>query len=90
MLHDRFYSEWIQPTTATPFGEKISVLVKIRIEQDGRVSQFEVARPSGNVVVDESVTAVAQRVTQVDPLPDGLGTGGHYDVRINFELNSEQ
>jgi TonB family protein len=89
MLHDRFHSAWIQPTTATPTGDKISVLVKVRIEQDGSVSQFQVLKPSGNIAVDESVSAVSKRVRQVDPLPDGLGTAGHYDVRINFELNSE-
>ena len=90
MLHDRFYSEWIQPTTVISSGAKLSALVKIRIEKDGRVSEFEIIKPSGNVVVDESVAATAKRVTQVDPLPDGIGSGGHYDVRINFELNSEQ
>ncbi|PYL87006.1 MAG: hypothetical protein DMF17_04330 [Verrucomicrobia bacterium] len=88
MLHDRFYSEWIQPTTVISSGTKLSALVKIRIEKDGRVSDFEIIKPSGNVVVDESVAATAKRVTQVDPLPDGIGSGGHYDVRINFELNS--
>jgi TonB family protein len=71
-------------------GSKISALVKIRIEKDGRVSTFEIIKPSGNMVVDESVAAVAKRVTDVDPLPAGLGSGGHYDVKINFELNSEQ
>jgi TonB family protein len=90
MLHDRFYSEWIQPTTVISSGTKLSALVKIRIEKDGRVSDFEIIKPSGNVVVDESVAATAKRVTQVDPLPDGIGSGGHYDVRINFELNSEE
>jgi TonB family protein len=65
-------------------------MVKIRIEKDGRVSDFEIIKTSGNVVVDESVAATAKRVTQVDPLPDGIGSGGHYDVRINFELNSEE
>jgi len=89
MLHDRFHSAWIQPTTVAQSGEKISVLVRVRIEQDGSVSQFQVVKPSGNVVIDESVSAVAQRVTQVDPLPSGLGTAGHYDVRINFELKPE-
>jgi protein TonB len=89
MLHDRFHSAWIQPTTVAQSGEKISVLVKVRIEQDGSVSQFQVVKPSGNVVIDESVSAVAHRVTQVDPLPSGLGTAGHYDVRINFELKPE-
>jgi TonB family protein len=89
MLHDRFYSEWIQPTTMASSSDKISVLVKVRIEQDGSVSQFQLVKPSGNIVVDESVSAVAKRITQVDPVPEGLGTGGHYDVRINFELKPE-
>ncbi len=67
----------------------MSVLVRLRIEKDGRVSDFALVRPSGNVVVDESVAAVAKRVTQVDPLPAGLGNGGHYEVNIKFELNAD-
>jgi TonB family protein len=89
MLHDRFYSEWVQPTSVASSGAKNSVLVKLRIEKDGRVSSFEVVRPSGNAELDESVKALANRVNRVDPLPDGLGKGDHYDVKINFELNSE-
>jgi TonB family protein len=90
MLHDRFYSEWIQPTTSVAVGAKMSALVRIRIEPDGRISKFTLVRPSGNVVVDESVAAVANRVTQVDPLPKGLAGGAFYEVNINFELNPEQ
>jgi outer membrane biosynthesis protein TonB len=90
MLHDRFYSAWIQPTTSVPSGSKISTLVKLRIEKDGRVSKFEIIKPSENVVVNESVAAIAKRVNEVDPPPDGLATGDHYDVKINFELNTEQ
>jgi TonB family protein len=90
MLHDRFYSEWIQPTTSVAAGAKMSALVRIRIERDGRISKFTLTRPSGNVVVDESVAAVAKRVTQVDPLPTGLSGGAFYEVNINFELNPEQ
>ena len=89
MLHDRFYSEWVQPTTVVASGAKLSVLVKLRIEKDGRVSDFSMVKSSGNVVVDESVEAVAKHVTQVDPLPAGLG-GDYYEVKINFELNSDQ
>jgi TonB family protein len=89
MLHDRFYSEWAQPTTLADADGKNSVMVKLRIEKDGRVSSFEIVRPSGNEELDESVRAVANRVTHVDALPDGLGKGDHYDVKINFELNSE-
>ena len=90
MLHDRFYSAWIQPTTSVPSGSKISTLVELRIEKDGRVSKFEIIKPSENVVVNESVAAIAKRVTQVDPLPAGLGSGDHYDLKINFELNPEE
>jgi TonB family protein len=90
MLHDRFYSAWIQPTTNIASSAKISTLVKVRIEKDGRVSKFEIIKPSENVVVNESVATVAKRVTQVDPPPAGLGSGDHYDVKINFELNTDE
>jgi outer membrane biosynthesis protein TonB len=90
MLHDRFYGAWIQPTTNVASGTKISTLAKVRIEKDGRVSNFEIIKPSENVVVNESVAAIAKRVTQVDPLPAGIGNGDHYDVKINFELTPEQ
>jgi outer membrane biosynthesis protein TonB len=90
MLHDRFYSAWIQPTTNVASGTKISTLVKLRIEKDGRVSKFEIIKPSENVVVNESVEAIAKRVSEVDPPPAGLINGDHYDVKINFELNTDQ
>ena len=90
MLHDRFYSAWIQPTTHVPTGAKISTLVKVRIEKDGRVSKFEIIKPSENAVVNESVAAVSKQVTDVDSPPAGLIKGDHYDVKINFELNTEE
>ena len=90
MLHDRFYSAWIQPTTNVPSGAKISTLVTVRIEEDGRVSKFEIIRPSENGVVNESVAAVAKQVTAVDSPPTALIKGDHYDVKINFELNTEE
>jgi len=90
MLHDRFYSAWIQPTTNVPSGTKISTLVSMRIEKDGRVSRFEIAKPSGNATVNESVAAVAKQISHVDPPPTGLIRGDHYDIKINFELNTEE
>ena len=90
MLHDRFYSAWVQPTTNIVAGTKISTLVKVRIEKDGRVSTFEIIKPSENIVVNESVATVAKQVTQVDPPPTELIKGDHYDVKINFELNTDQ
>jgi TonB family protein len=88
MLHDRFYSEWAQPSSLGA-NAKASALVKLRIEKDGRISSFEIVKSSGNATVDESINAVAKRVTKVEPLPAGLGKGEHYDVKINFELNSD-
>jgi len=90
MLHDRFYSAWIQPTTNVPSDTTISTLVKVRIEKDGRVSKFEIIKASQNLVVNESVAVVAKQVTQVDPPPTRLIHGDHYDVKINFELNTNQ
>jgi TonB family protein len=90
MLHDRFHKAWEQPKSIVATGAKMSTIVKIRIEKDGRVSKFTIVKPSGNVVVDESVAAIPQRVTQVDPLPDGLAKGAYYEVKIDFELNAEK
>ena len=89
MLHDRFYREWAQPTTVVASGAKLSALAKIRIEKDGRISDFKIVRSSGNVVVDESVAAVGKKVTRVDALPTGIENAGHYEVNINFALNSK-
>jgi outer membrane biosynthesis protein TonB len=90
MLHDRFYSAWIQPTTNVSSSTKISTIVKVRIEKDGRVSKFEIIKPSQNAVVNESVATVAKRVSEVDAPPVGLIKGDHYDVRINFELSTDR
>ena len=90
MLHDRFHKAWEQPKSVVATGAKMSSIVKIRIEKDGRVSKFTIVKPSGNVVMDESVSAIAKRVTQVDSLPEGLAQKGYYEVKIDFELNAEK
>jgi TonB family protein len=90
MLHDRFNKAWQQPKSIVATGAKMSAIVKIRIEKDGRVSKFTIVKPSGNVAVDESVAAIAERVTQVDPLPEGLAKKSYYEVKIDFELNAEK
>jgi len=90
MLHDRFYGAWMQPTSSVLSGTKISTLVNARIEKDGRVSKFEIIKPSENVVVNESVAAIPKRVTEVDAPPTELLKGDHYDVKINFELNTDE
>lgn len=86
MLHDRFYSQWDQPKSIVSSTEHFATLVKIRVEKDGTISNVTLAKPSGNVVMDDSVMTAARRVTQVDPLPPGLG-GDYFEININFELD---
>jgi len=89
MLHDRFYSRWDQPTSIVTPTSKFSALVKIRIEKDGTISDVSLAQSSGNDLMDQSVMEAARKVTQVDPLPQGLGDGHAYEIKINFELSQQ-
>ena len=74
----------------SPQAQRFRRWSSVRIEKDGRVSKFEIIKPSGNIAVDESVRVVAKQVTQVDPPPTGLFKGDHYDIKINFELNTDK
>ena len=89
MLHDRFTSRWDQPTSIVTATSKFSAQVKIRIEKDGTISDVSLASSSGNAIMDQSVMDAAHKVTQVDPLPEGLGNGGAYEVTIDFELTQQ-
>lgn len=86
MIHDRFYSQWEQPTSIFDSSHSFVATLQIRIEKDGHIAEVKIVKSSGNVVMDESVMAAAKRVLQIDPLPAGLGGGNAYTVNINFEL----
>ena len=86
LIHDRFYSQWDQPTSIFDHDKSFICTVQIRIEKGGEISNVKILKSSGNVVMDESVLAAGRRVMQIDPLPSGLGSGGSYTVNINFEL----
>ena len=50
MLHDRFYSEWVQPTSGRAAARRFPSLLRIRIEKDGphfRILDCEIIRQSG-------------------------------------------
>jgi len=86
LIHDRFYSQWEQPTSIFDSSKSFICTLQIRIEKSGRVSDVKILKSSGNVVMDESVMESARKVLQIDPLPAGLGSDGSYTVNINFEL----
>ena len=88
MIHDRFYSQWVQPPALVQAGEKLAAVIRIRIEKDGTISSATLAQSSGNDIMDQSVMAAARRVTKIDPLPDVI-TDDHYVVQIALELTPD-
>jgi len=87
MLHDKFYARWDQPLSLVQSGQKFTTLIKIKIDRSGRITDSSLARSSGNSIVDESVLTAVKRVTQVEPLPKGLGNAAGYEVNIEFTLH---
>jgi TonB family protein len=87
LIHDRFYSQWEQPTSIpTEHKHDFATVLKITIERDGTISAFSLAKPSGNPVMDQSVLEAARKVLKIAPVPDGMGSSSGYTININFEL----
>jgi TonB family protein len=86
LIHDRFFSQWEQPTSIFEQDKSFVCTVKIQIKRDGTIASAEIVRPSGNPLMDQSVLAALNRVSRIDALPTGLGTGDAYTININFEL----
>ncbi len=85
-LHDVFYEAWVQPETVTAPSGKISVPVDIQIDKSGRVVKFQIAKPSSDPAIDDSITNIARAIRQVDP-PPVTSRNDRYDLRIYFELD---
>jgi protein TonB len=90
MIQDRMKARWEQPINMDRQGVDISVVLKIRIDKDGNITEREIVKSSGVPQMDESVMTGTAKVHQIDPLPDGLGTGGFYEVNIEFKLDQTQ
>ena len=84
MLHERFYARWEQPTSVFASAQRYVATLRLRIERDGRISDYRLVRSSGLVPMDESVLAAAARVGRVDPPPAGLLRGGTYAINVGF------
>jgi len=87
MLHDRFYARWDQPRVEGQNGQEYKTFLSIKISRIGRVLGVSLAKTSGNKIVDDSVLFAAQRISQVDPLPRGLGDANGCEVRMEFKLS---
>jgi TonB family protein len=87
LIHDRFYSQWEQPTSIpAEHKHEFAAVLKITIERDGTISAFSLAKPSGNPIMDGSVLEAARKVLKIAPVPEGMGNAGGYTISINFEV----
>jgi len=87
LIHDRFYSQWEQPTSIpAEHKHEFASVLKITIERDGTISAFSLAKPSGNPIMDGSVLEAARKVLKIAPVPEGMGTSSGYTISINFEV----
>ncbi len=88
LIHDRFYSQWEQPTTIpTEHKHDFLCTLELTIEPDGTISHVALSKPSGNPIMDASVQAAAAKVSKIAPLPRGItAAGAPYVININFEL----
>ena len=86
MIRDRFHSLWEQPKSVVRSSQDFVTVLKIRIRRDGTILSREVVSPSGVALMDESVQRAAEKVHQIDPLPQGI-TSDPYEVKIQFKLD---
>ena len=84
-LHSRFYEAWIQPAQVGAPPGRISVPVNVRIDENGLVLSFTLAKRSGYPRIDESVRAVGERVRKGPPPPHR----GEFKLRVYFDLDVE-
>lgn len=84
-LDEKIRSNWTVP--ALPAGEKENLMVRLRIviEQNGRVSQVQMEKSSGNSYFDDSVRRAINKASPLPVPPEQLRGGeDHYEVGFRF------
>ena len=66
LIHDRFFSQWEQPTSIFEQDKSFVCTVKIHIGRDGTIKSSEIVKSSGNPIMDQSVQAALGRVTKIE------------------------
>jgi TonB family protein len=84
ILTNRFQAAWNQPTSEMALGKMLKVTVKLKIEPDGTVTEFEIVEGSGNAVVDDSVREAGKKITKLPPPPNGQA----FSAPVRFELGN--
>ncbi|MGE5188776.1 MAG: energy transducer TonB [Gemmatimonadota bacterium] len=84
-LDERIRENWILPAVGrTEAGNRI-VQIRITIEKDGRVTNVQMEKSSGNRYFDDSVLRAIAKASPLPVPPEQLrGTEDHYDVGFRF------
>ncbi len=83
-VRDIMYRAWDQPGSLA--GQKgITSQVRLRVLQNGKITQRALTRSSGNALMDQSVIRAAESVFSLPELPPGFG-GDYKDITVDFEL----
>jgi TonB family protein len=84
ILTNRFQAAWNQPTSEMALGKTLEVTVKLKVESDGTVTEFNIVEGSGNTVVDDSVREAGKKITKLPPPPNGQA----FSAPVHFELGN--
>ncbi len=84
ILTNRFQAAWNQPTSEMALGKMLAVTVKLKVEQDGTVTEFDIVEGSGNAVVDDSVREAGKKIAKLPPPPNGQA----FSAPVRFELGN--
>ena len=84
ILTNRFQAAWNQPTREMALGKMLQVTVKLQVESDGTVTEFDIVEGSGNAVVDDSVREAGKKIAKLPPPPNGQA----FSAPVRFELGN--
>ncbi len=76
---------WIVPDGVT--DDSATAIASVTIARDGTVVSASITRPSGNALVDASVSAVLNRIRKAAPLPDDAKESQR-SVNIKFNVRA--
>lgn len=85
LVRAQMYEAWEQPSGLS--GAGLVTQVRIRVQRDGSITSRDLARRSGNSLMDDSVMKAVNAVSRLKPLPADV-SGSYKDITIDFELTS--
>ena len=86
-LYEKIYESWVLlvPGEGRTGGGSLVAQIRIKIEKDGKVTNIDMEKSSGNRFFDESVLRAIGKASPLPVPPDKLrGTEDHYEVGFRF------